>query len=49
MRFAALSIKIYEYTLELVIKISISLVEVYEKVGSPAHLYEVCGTIYKNL
>ena len=37
MGLAALSIKIYETTSELVQKKMISLMEVYEKVGSPAH------------
>jgi hypothetical protein len=49
MRLAALSIKIYESTLEGVQKISISLTEVYKKVGSPAHLYEARSPIYINL
>ena len=37
MGFAALFIKIYNLTLELVRKIPISLIKFYEKVGLPAH------------
>ena len=49
MGLEALSIKIYECTSELVQKISISLIEVYEKVGSQDHLCGVRSPIYKNL